>query len=182
MCPPRVQHFRFLFFLAPHPSSRSAAMGRKASTKDRQTGQTPKGQWVEASRARLQRVEHETEEPTGRSSRARWAQAHWEVATEAELRAAQEPGKIVGHPSRRMMLGEAYRGVLNGVALRLAAFSPTQWTTIVCGRPVQVAPKQEIHLGSMAFVADFWGSPICVLVVAILTLAGASRPACLKRL
>ena len=61
-------------------------------------------------------------------------------------REKSEAAAVVGasrppHAARKDMLESAYRQILNGAALRLAGFHPSQWTTIVCGRPVQVAPK-----------------------------------------
>ena len=141
--------FQLLFFLPISRGRRACGPAQRFPLMPRQRewlrGQKVKGEWVQLTRERLQKEEHYTEASTGRDSRARWAEAEKEAQIEEESQHAAGDG--ASRPpltlTRQQALETAYRHLLEGAALRLASFTPTVHTTIVLGRPVQVAPTQD---------------------------------------
>jgi hypothetical protein len=101
------------------------------------------GEWVLETRRRLQTEEHDCVSEHGRDKGLRW-QAAAEDVTIAE--GASRPDAPAGASTEASyeMMSDSFRQILHKGSLQLAAFQPSQFTTIVMGRPVQV-PFFSVH-------------------------------------
>ena len=117
------------------------------------------GEWVESLRDRRQRQEHDTVARRGRQPAAFWMEEEAAVGSDLESRASRlDFSKYTVEE-----LLAAYQRLVLSASLKLAAFEPQHYTTMVCGRPVQViicyisamCHRFQVLLSSVAFLLLF---------------------------
>ena len=92
------------------------------------------GEWVECVRGRRQRQEHYTTSRRGRQPAAFWMEEEEAVGSDLESRASRLDFTMYTVEE----LLAAYQRLVLSASLKLAAYEPSHYTTMVCGRPVQV--------------------------------------------
>jgi hypothetical protein len=113
--------------------TRASAMPKRKKAKD--TSQP--GEWVLETRRRLQTEEHDCVAERGRDKGLRWQAAAQDVTIAEGASRPDAPAGASTEASYEMM-SDSFRLILHRGSLQLAAFHPSQFTTIVMGRPVQV--------------------------------------------
>ena len=117
------------------------------------------GEWVQSLRERVQRQEHLTVSMRGRQPAAFWMEE--EEAVEEELQSRASRLDFTAYSVDELLA--AYQRLVLSASLKLAAFEPQHYTTMVCGRPVQViicyisamCHRFQVLLSSVAFLLLF---------------------------
>lgn len=103
--------------------------------KKAEASQGAPGEWVERVRDRRERDEHRFVAKRGRQPAAAYREEE-EEAGHRHLESRASRRDFQSHDVFSLL--EVYQKLVLSASLKLAAFEPCHYTTMVCGRPVQV--------------------------------------------